>query len=392
MNSDVDDIRVHVSEPCINPRAHDFVKQVFDSNQFSQGAVVSRFERVLAQYLDVRHVVAVTSGTAALHLALAALGIGPGDEVIVPDITFVATANAVLMCGATPVLCDVSGVSWGINRELAHSKLSKRTRAIIPVHLYGNYTSGARICPFRDDIAVVEDAAEAFGAKQNDQYLGTLGDCGIFSFYANKIITTGGEGGAVVTNNDDLAARLRHLRGQAMLLTARYFHTELGFNYRMTEIQAAIGLSQMDDVDNLLSRRRAVIEHYWHRLRPHIGVFSGDYCTCPSVGRAAPWLFTFLVPNGCSRNQLAHTLAAYGIETRPVFVPLHRLPHLAVDPLSHDVDHFPNASYIADHGISLPTHPNLTPEVIDHICNIVVAELDRQLNTKANEVAVNVNA
>lgn len=159
----------------------------------------------------------------------------------------------------------------------------------------------------------------------------------------------------------------------------RYYHTELGFNYRMTELQAAIGLGQLQDFHSLLARRRAIINAYASRLSTYIRTFRSEIVSCPCrFPESSPWLFTFLVPEGCNRDVLKHVLASYGIETRPVFIPLHRLPHLR-----DDESKYPISSLIANNGISLPTHPNLTEDQVDHICNIVLAELDRQLNTHA---------
>jgi perosamine synthetase len=321
---------------------------------------VERFECEFAKFLNVPHVVAVANGTVALHLALHALDIGRGDEVLVPDLTYVATANAVAYTGATPVLVDVDLQTWNIDLRLARGKITERTRAILPVHLYGIPCDMAAVRDLANDysLAVVEDAAEGLGGQYGCHSLGTLGDAGCFSFYGNKVVTTG-EGGAVVTTNRDLAAFLRHYRGQAMT-SIRYFHDAIGFNYRLTDLQAAIGLAQLQRVQDLLEKRRRVIQRY----RTVLGMPHPD----PTW---APWLFTFLLPADVDRTRLADFLGCAGIETRPTFVPLHQMPmYRGLD------QHFPHACVIGDRGISLPTFPELPAAAIDHICALLAKGLD----------------
>ena len=350
-----------VSHPSIGQHERELVNEVLSSGWLTQGKQVHAFEQKLADYLDVEHVIACTSGTTALHLALASLGIGPGDEVLVPDLTFVATANAVRYCGATPILVDIDPETWTIDMNDIVRHLSPRTRAIIPVHLYGVSCNMAAVLAFARaaGIDVIEDTAEGFGAERNGKALGTIGDAGTFSFYGNKIITTG-EGGAVVTNSGHLAERLRFLRGQAMT-KQRYFHSEVGFNFRMTELQAAIGRGQMERIDYMLGARKVVCDRYRERL--------SSFGYSPMTEDSAPWLFTMQIACG-SRDELAERLAEDGIETRPTFVPLHRMPMYA-----RPDEEFPIASLIGDTGLSFPTYDTLTEGAVDDICDAVIKNI-----------------
>lgn len=348
--------RFPVSKPSITLHERSLVDESLRDCRLTQGENVAAFERRLAKFLDVPHVVACTSGTTALHLALAALGIGPGDEVIVPDLTFVATANAVRYTGATVVLADVDQYTGCLDPGDMMSLMSTRTKAVIPVHLYGvacdMMTIARRCAMMSKGPAIVEDAAEGLGGFYNSYPLGTIGSCGTFSFYGNKVLTTG-EGGAVTTSSSTIAERLRHLRGQAQ--TERFFHDEVGFNYRMTDIQAAIGLGQMARLDFMLAQRRAICELYAKRLS-----------TKPFPQEDAPWLFQLQLPAHVNRVLLMAQLADRGIETRPTFVPLHRMPMF-----NGTDEEFPNACQFGDRGLCLPTYADLMLTEVAEICDIV---------------------
>jgi perosamine synthetase len=357
-------IRFPVSRPCLNGQERACVNAALDHVQLSQGVIVQTFERTLAQYLCIDHVVAVTSGTTALHLALVALGIGAGDEVLVPDLTFVATANAVSYTGARPILVDVDPRSWCINLRDAAAKVTPRTRAIIPVHLYGIACdmSGVTKLATHHSLRVLEDAAEGFSGLYGVAALGTLGHAGTFSFYGNKVVTCG-EGGAVCTADGRLAARLRFLRGQALDPQRRYYHPELGYNYRLTDLQAAIGVGQMSHLAEMLDDRQRVFCRYTARLCD-----IGTVPLAPPATRMAPWMFTMRLSGTWhgKRDGVMGALAQRGIDTRPGFVPLHRLPmYRQPDNL------FPAAAYVADRTISLPTYPELSDADVDEICDAV---------------------
>lgn len=360
--------KLPVSQPCIGPAETALVNVALTSNQLTMGPLVEEFEREFAHYLGVAHAIFTTSGTTALHLSLAALGIGPGDEVLVPDLTYIASANAVTYCGATPVLVDVDPSTWCFDINDARRKATARTRAIIPVHLYGVPCS----VPWLLDLAqafnlhVIEDAAEALGADLSHDHF----TCAMYSFFGNKIITTG-EGGMVVTDDSQLASRLRLLRGQGVDPSRRYYHPVVGYNYRPTELQAAIGLGQLSRLAGILHRRRDIFNRYAKGLASLVGT---PPCASPL---AAPWLYTIQVPSWAgARDWLANRLAAYGIDTRPVFVPLHRQPpYSGLAGRRWADEDFPNASRIGDTGLSIPTYPDMADAEIDYVIRAIQAEL-----------------
>jgi perosamine synthetase len=292
-------------------------------------------------------------------MAFVALGFRSGDEVLVPDVTYVATANAVAYTGATPVLVDIDPLTWGISLEDAERHVTPRTRAIVPVHLYGVPCDMDRVHAFarRHDLYVVEDASEALGASWNQRACGTMGYAGTFSFYANKILTTG-EGGAVVTNDAALAVLLRSLRGQGQAIGRTYWHERVGYNYRMTELQAAIGCVQVDKLNEMLSKRHRVVDAYLDMLE--------DALTSPMTEDSAPWLYTGLLPEPLSYAVVAPLLTVYGIETRPVFVPLHNFPMY-----EQSGSDYPVANEVGRRGISLPTWPEMTDDDVRFIVDKV---------------------
>lgn len=359
---------IHVSQPVLGEVEMRAVEDVISSGWITMGARVEEFETEFARRLGSRHAVMTTSGTTALHLTLASLGIGPGAEVIVPDLTYAATAAAVKHCGATPVLVDVGRDSWGMRAADVERAVTRHTRAILAVHLYGAACDvrGLLELSSRTGIPLVEDACEALGAKPAaGRRLGTIGTAGCFSFYGNKVMTTG-EGGMVVTDDEGLARRMRHLRGQAMDPQRRYWHDDVGYNYRPTELAAAIGLCQLARLDELVERRRVVVDRYVANLGD---VVKGSPSLDPA---AAPWLVTVLLPSG-TRDAVARMLEDYGVETRPTFVPLHRMPPYRW----FSGGEFPVASHVGDCGLSLPTYADLSPRDVDRVCQALESALRR---------------
>lgn len=353
-------MRFPVSKPTLGEAERNAVARVMESGWLTQGQEVQRFERELGSLLGSPHVVACSSGTAALHLALRVAGIGPGDEVLVPDLTYVATVNAVLYVGARPVLVDVRRADWNLDLEDAGRRVTTRTRAVLAVHLYGMPCDRVALTKFcqQHQLLLIEDACETLAAKFDDgSACGTLGTLGVLSFYANKMITTG-EGGAVLTADPQMRERLELLRGQGQDRFRRFWHTDLGYNYRMMDLQAAIGCAQLEQYDELRSQRQAVCDVYRIDLEDLLGTQKPNPFTVPS-----PWLFTGTLPSVQGRQSLMSALAACEIETRPVFSPLHRLPHVRPfvwDELTDSC--FPVASFVSDRGISLPTHAEMTIE------------------------------
>jgi perosamine synthetase len=354
---------IPVFTPWLPESARSYVLDCVDSGWISSlGKYVPRFEEELARFCGARHAVATANGTVALHLALAVLGVGPGDEVLVPDLTFVATANAVRYTGAMPVLVEVDARTWGIDPEDARRKLTPKTRAILPVHLYGRPVDLDPLLALAAEhgLDVVEDAAEAHGACYKGRRVGALGRIGAFSFYGNKIFTTG-EGGAVVTNDPRLAARAAFLRDHAMDPERRYYHPEIGFNYRMTNIQAALGCSQLEHAEEILRRRRTIAAAY-----------DAGLAGIPGLAQPVPmpweesicWMYSVLVEPafGLDRDRVAAGLRARGVDSRPFFVPLHELPPY------RSAELFPVASALARQGINLPSGTALTAAEIATVC------------------------
>jgi perosamine synthetase len=356
--------RIAVSEPLLDGNERRYVLECIDTNWVSSlGTFVSAFEDAFAAFCGVRHAVATNSGTAALHLALAALGIGPGDEVIVPSLTFVATANAVRYCGAVPVLADSDPLTLNIDPDDARACITERTAAIVPVHLFGQTADMDPLLALAReyDLFVVEDACEAHGARYKGRRAGALGHCAAFSFYGNKIITTG-EGGMITTDDAALAETMRLYRGQGMDPDRRYWFPVVGYNYRMTNIAAAIGLAQLERIDHHLAARRRVAAVYEQALAP-----LADRIERPHVAdwaEHAYWMYTIAIGDAAParRDDVAAALAANGIETRPVFHPMHRLP-----PYAEDARRFPNAERASARGLCLPTHAGLDDEDIRRV-------------------------
>lgn len=356
---------IPVSRPLLNGNELKYVSECIETNWISSiGSFVTRFENAFASWCGAPHAVATSSGTTALHLLLAALGIGPDDEIIVPDLTFVATANAVRYCGATPVFADCDPRVMVIDPKRLHEKITPRTRAIFAVHLYGH---PADMDPLREIAAsrgllLLEDAAEAHGAEYKGKRVGALGHSAVFSFFGNKILTTG-EGGMVLTGDERLAARMRILRAHGMDPNRRYWFPEIGYNYRMTNLQAAVGLAQLECAAEKLAARDRVGALYDELLAP-----LSRWLLLPqtrSWARRVHWLYTVHVAPDApiGRDELAARLAARGIETRPVVIPMHRLPAY------NEENGYPGSDLAADSGLSLPTAENLSGEEAAYVAS-----------------------
>lgn len=352
----------------------------------SKGSYVHRFEGAFAEFCGVRHAVSCSSGTAALHLALLAVGVGQGDEVIVPTLTFVATANAVTYCGARPVFVDSEAETWNMDPNLIEAKITPRTKAIIAVHLYGHPVDMDPVFAIarRHHLFVIEDASQAHGAQYKGRTVGSLGDIGTFSFYGNKNITTG-EGGMVVTNDHKLAKRVAQLRGQGVDPERTYWFPIVGYNYRMTNIAAAIGLAQLEKIEWHLERRREVAMWYQELLK---GVPDFAFQLEKPWARHAFWMVSFVFKNDIiERDAVSAYLAEEGIETRPIFYPVHTLPPYQT---ANEVQAYPIAERIARHGISLPTWAGLKRQDVQYICNCMLEYLAKILSTIHHPVYNNV--
>jgi perosamine synthetase len=339
---------------------------------------VFRFEEEFAAWLGSSKAIACSSGTAALHLGLHAAGIRPGDEVIVPDLTFVATASMVVACGATPVFADVSEEDWNLTPESVSRCLTPRTRAIIAVHLYGNPADCDALAKAAPGVMIVEDAAQAHGASRAKRKVGTFGRFGCFSFFGNKIITTG-EGGMVVTDDEALADRMQFLRGHAMSPDRRYFHPELGFNYRMTGMQAALGRSQLRRVEEVLSRKRRIAMLYAERLAD-----LPELCLHPpgtKDTRSIFWMYAILTPSQTIRDALMGKLRKKGVDTRPFFCPMSSMPPFA----AHATD-APVSRHLSMRGLNLPSGPLLTEQEVDFVADAVREAIGRSSPSKVTSI------
>lgn len=364
---------IPVAEPSLAGNELKYVQDCVETGWISgSGKYVDAFEREFAKFCVVENAIAVSSGTAALHVALLALGIGAGDEVIVPDLTYIASANAVTYCGATPVFADVDRETWTLDPQDAERKISPRTKAIMPVHLYGHPADMNPILDLakRHELRVIEDAAEAHGAEYKGARAGSLGDIAVFSFYGNKIITTG-EGGMVVTNNDGLAKKVRLLKGQGVDPARRYWFPIVGYNYRMTNIQAAIGLAQMERIEWFVERRREVASWYDEALRESSVTTPVEAAWAKNVY----WLYSVLLPKTHDRDRLLTQLSEKGIETRPFFYPMHDMPpYFDRDGAAS----CPIATELSARGLNLPSSATLTQEDVLYITDAIRESLLQQ--------------
>ncbi len=365
--------QVPVSVPYLGGNELKYVSDCIDSGWVSsQGHYVKRFEKMFGDYCSA-FAVTTSSGTAALHLALVALGIGAGDEVIVPDITFAASANVVVHCGATPIFVDVSKKTWTMNPMLLEELITERTRAIMPVHLYGHPCDMDPIIRIarKNSLFVVEDCAEALGARYKSRLVGTIGDVGCFSFFANKVITTG-EGGMVVTRNKELMEKISMLRDHGMSRQRKYWHELAGFNYRMTNIQAAIGVAQMENLDRFLENRKVLAKEYTTQLS------NMEEVTLPyeeNWAESICWLYSILIDKpkvAALVEKLIKEMKVEGIETRPLFYPLHQQPPYFFDRSRS----FPVSEWLSKKGISLPTSNDMTVEDVGRVCRAFKSVLE----------------
>jgi perosamine synthetase len=358
---------IPISKPSLSGNELQYVTECMTSGWVSSvGTFVTRFETAFAEYCGAEHAVTCSNGTTALHLALLALGVKPGDEVIVPTLTYVATANAVVYCGATPVFVDSEPETWNMDPAQIENLVTARTKGIIVVHLFGHAVDMDPIVALarRRGLFVLEDAAESPGAEYKGRRAGALGDAATFSFFGNKIITTG-EGGMVTTNDASLAAEMRRLKNHGMDPNRKYWFETVGFNYRLTNVASAIGLAQLERMDWHLAERERVASWYRERLA---GVPGLSWQAEKEWARHVWWLFTVLldetIPLG--RFDVLDGLKARGVEGRQIVYPIHELPPYQ-QPNHHG--RFPVSERVVDRGIHLPTWAGLTREQVEHVCD-----------------------
>jgi perosamine synthetase len=362
---------IPVCEPTLAGNESRYVMDCLNTNWISSaGKYIDLFEQAFSQKVGCEHGIACVSGTAALHLITAALGLGPGDEVIIPTHTMIATAYAVSYTGARPVLVDSERHTWNMDISQIEAKITDRTKAIIVVHTYGHPVDMDAVLEIarRRKLYVVEDAAEAHGAEYKGRPAGSLGDAAAFSFYANKIITSG-EGGMVTTNNAELAKTVRTLRDHAFSKERHFWHKYIGYSFRMTNLQAAIGLAQTEQMDGFVKRRRENAALYTSLLREMPGL------TLPAEepwAKNVYWMYGLLVEDeyGLTRDELRRCLAERGIETRTFFIPMHLQPIYYAD---YRGELFPVAEDFCRRGLYLPSASSLTQHEIEFVVQEVKA-------------------
>lgn len=341
-----------------------YVNECLESTWISsKGKFIKEFEDKFCEYIDAKYATAVSNGTTALHLALETLGITQGDEVIVPTFTYIASVSSIVYTGATPVFVDSVEETWQIDPEDVKRKITHRTKAIMAVHLYGQMCDMDSIMKIADEhnLLVIEDCAEAFGSKYKGRHAGTFGNIAAFSFYGNKTITTG-EGGMLVTNDYYLYDKAYHLKMHGVSTVREYWHDVIGYNYRMTNICAAIGLAQLEHADDILAKKRKIAMSYNEKLKNlPVTIHHEQHDTINSF-----WMYTILVENVKVREALREHLHKNGVETRPTFYPAHTMPMFA-----HTYSKFKVSENLAIRGINLPSYPGLTEDQIDFVCTTI---------------------
>ncbi len=357
--------RIPIMEPLLGGNELAYVSECVRTNWISsQGRFVRDFERMMGEFHGMPHALAVSNGTVALHLALDALGVGEGDEVIVPDLTFAASINSIIYAGATPVIVDVDD-TWSISTEAIRAAITPHTKAIMPVHLYGYPCDMIDIQAIAKEfnLLVIEDNAEGLGTTLNGQLTATFGDAATFSFFGNKTVTTG-EGGMIFFKDKKHYEHAAVLRDHGMSKTKKYWHNYVGYNYRMTNLQAAIGVAQMERIDDILHKKCTIGKVYNDLLADVEELILPPNS---SEVRNTYWLYTLLVNDkktNLSRDEIIKKLLQNGIEARPVFFPLHVMPPY----VNFAKGEYPNTDYISRQGLSLPSSVGLTEVQQEDVC------------------------
>jgi perosamine synthetase len=362
-------VKVPVNRPLLDGNESKYLQECIDTGWISsEGPFVNRFESEFAKKAGREYGVAVSSGTAALDIAIELLDLQVGDEVIIPAFTIISCVHQIMRRGATPVLIDSDPASWNMDTSLIEARITNRTKAILVVHIYGlpvNMAEIERIAK-QHKLFVIEDAAEAHGLMFDNRPCGSFGDISIFSFYPNKLITTG-EGGMLVTNNHELAAKSQSLRNLCFS-QPRYVHEDLGWNYRMTNLQAAIGVAQLERWDEFLARKKAIGAKYTALLSDlkHIQLPVAKTPHSENVY----WVYGIVLTNGLTGNQISEQLAKEGIATRSFFCPIHLQPALLKTGLFME-ENYPHAENLWEYGLYLPSGVGITDEEIEYVSKCV---------------------
>jgi perosamine synthetase len=354
-------MHIPLYEPYLRGNERAYVNDCLNSGWISsRGEYVRRFKQAFGDFIGAEHCNCVCNGTAALHLGLLAAGVGPGDEVIVPTLTYIASVNAIAYVGATPVFVDMRADTWQMDVDEVACRITPRTKAILAVHLYEGPCDIAALQSLcdRHGLQLIEDCAAAFGSSVNGRHVGTFGDVSAFSFYGNKAITTG-EGGMIVCKTQAVHDRCYLLKTQGVSALREYEHSVLGYNYRMTNICAAIGLAQLELAETILHRKRKIAQYYRKALRD----LPVSFMSRRDGERQSHWMCSIVVDEAGQRDRLREHMAARGIETRPFFRPAHTMP------VFFERRSYPIAEALSVCGINLPSWPGLTERQLAHIAN-----------------------
>ena len=359
-----------VYQPSLSGNEKKYVNECLDSTWISSnGKFISKFEEGFASFIGAKHAAGVCNGTVALHLALLTLGIGEGDEVIVPTLTYIASVNAITYTGATPVFVDSLKSTWQMDPEDVKAKITSKTRAVMCVHLYGHPCDMEKLTKITKDhgLFLIEDCAEAIGSKFEGQMVGTFGDISTFSFYGNKTITTG-EGGMVVTNDETLHDRTVHFKGQGLAKHRQYWHDVVGYNYRMTNICAAIGFAQLERIESILKKKRKIAEWYNKEFDKSTVSFHPE----SKKVYHSYWMCSILVNRAEDRDPLREHLRKKDVDTRPLFYPIHTMPMYDQKYERHKI-----AEDLGWRGLNLPSYPDLKKEDVKYIAKAVLSYFGR---------------
>jgi len=357
-------MQIPVYQPYFHGNEKRYVNECLDSSWISsKGKFISEFEEKFASYTGAAHATSVCNGTVALHLALLALDIQPGDEIIVPTLTYIASVNTIIQTGAKPIFVDSLAETWQIDPADVRRKITPKTRAVMAVHLYGHPCDMQPLMAICNahNLLLIEDCAEAFGTYYRGQHVGTFGDIATFSFYGNKTLTTG-EGGMVTMKDKMIYARAAHLKNQGVSHGVQYWHDIVGYNYRMTNICAAIGLAQLEKVDEILSKKRDLAERYKQGLK------NLPLITHEETGDVTHsfWMCSILLNEAKDRDPLREHLTAAHIETRPLFYPVHLMSMYGKQNEKH-----PIAESLGSRGINLPSWPGMAHEQADKVIKTI---------------------
>jgi len=353
-------LKYPVYQPSLSGNEKKYVMECLDSTWISsKGKFITEFEDNFSQFLGIKYSASLSNGTVALHTALLALGIGPGDEVIVPTFTYIASVNSINYTGAMPIFVDSKEDTWQLDPEDVIKKITSKTKAVMAVHLYGHTCEMdelVKICK-EHNIYLIEDTAEAFGSKYNGKFAGTFGDISTFSFFGNKTITTG-EGGMVSTNSKELYDLVMRLKGQGLAAGKEYFHNIVGYNYRMTNICAAIGCAQLENATDIITKKREIANWYNNQLNDLPLQLHKE---AKDVFHTY-WMYTVMIDNAKKRDKLRTFLKEKGVETRPSFHPVHSMPMYY-----QEKQNFPVADNLGEKGISLPSYPDLEKNDVKYV-------------------------